>query len=248
MAPTIRLHAGALDLTAVEAERALVAADDGIYQFGTMLVRPASAEIITAGGDRVQGVRLIQIKPGYLRERLTFAARFVRFDARAKGWVPCNCPPEVAQAILEHGTWTLPVLTGFTSCPVLRPDWTILLKPGYHSATGLLYVPSDGAAAFPAISESPDRAEALAALGELKALIATMDYLGDVDRSVALSAILSVVARRASPASYPCTRSPRQGPGQGKSMHADIVARLRRAGALRPFRPARRRTSWRSSS
>jgi len=235
-APTIRLHTGALDLIAAAAERALVAADDGIYQFGSMLVRPASADIIAADGGKARGTRLIQVKPTFLRERLTFAVRFERFDARAKGWLPANCPPEVAQAILEHGTWSFPVLTGITNCPVLRPDGTILAMPGYDTATGLLFMPADGAAAFPAIGNAPDRAEALEALGEMKTLVATMPYLSGIDRSVALSAILSAIARRAVPLT-PMHCFTATGPGQGKSMHSDIVAEIaegRRAAAIPP--------------
>ena len=54
-------------------------------------------------------------------EALTCAARFLKWDARAKAYVPIDGPDEVAEALLSRGgNWKLPILSGVTKTPFLR--------------------------------------------------------------------------------------------------------------------------------
>jgi hypothetical protein len=137
--PVIECIGGELDQIIVKAERELVAAKDGIYVYGNMLVRPAIREIEASDGRKTMAIRLVPLDEAYLRERLTAVVRFQKYDNRTKSLVVINCPYEVARAILSHGNWDLPEVTGFTDVPILRPDGTLLKERGYDAANSQLY-------------------------------------------------------------------------------------------------------------
>ena len=88
----------------------------------------------------------------------------------------------------------LPSLTGVIEAPTVRPDGSLLTTPGYDPATGLLFDPGD--TRFPAIPEKPSRADAEAALEMLKRPFVAFPFLGEADRSVALSSVLTVLVCR----------------------------------------------------
>ena len=103
-------------------------------------------------------------------EALTCAARFLKWDARAKAYVPIDAPDDVADALLSRGgNWKLPILSGITKTPFLRRDGSICETPGYDAASGLLYKP--GNQDFPAIPQQPSKDDALAALAFLDHLL-----------------------------------------------------------------------------
>ena len=78
--------------------------------------------------------------------------------------------------------------------PTLRHDGTILSQPGYDPATGLLLVCKP---VLPPMPEQPTRDDAVAALDLLLGLLDEYPFVSDVDRSVALSALITPVVRGA---------------------------------------------------
>lgn len=136
--------------------------------------------------------------------------------------MPIDCTLRIAETYLARdGLWRLPVLTGLINGPTLRADGSILDQPGYDPATGLLFDPQGRA--FPRLTPHPDREEALLALSYLRELIATFPFVGEADRAVALSAILTAVIR---PALATAPLHAFNGPtaGSGKSMLVDIAS------------------------
>jgi len=220
--PTIRHVGGELDQVVAKAEATLVAAEDGIYCYGTSLSRPKVIDIKASDGRETKGVRVISLDDAYLRERLTAAVRFKKYDARSKSYEDINCPVEIAQTILSHREWKFPELTGFTNVPMLRPDGTVLDKPGFDAATGMLFDP--GSAVY-TISDNPSRADALKAVETLAEPLSGMPYVDDVDRSVAITAILSGFSRR-SVTLLPLFAFSAKAAGSGKSLHADIISEM----------------------
>src|SRR5262249_32006656 len=106
--------------------------------------------------------------------------------------------------------------------PTLRPDGSILSEPGYDPATGLILVDPP---TLPAMVDQPSRADALAALETLDALLDEFAFVDPASRSVALSAMLTAVARGAYPvAPMHVARAPT--PGSGKSYLFDIVSAI----------------------
>ena len=150
--------------------------------------------------------------------------RFLKWDARAKAYVPIDAPDEVAEALLSRGgNWKLPILSGITKTPFLRRDGSICETPGYDTASGLLYKP--GNENFPPIPQQPSKDDALAALALLDHLLDDFPFVGPADRSVALSALLTILDRRSmSAAPLHAFSSPTA--GTGKSLLVDVAAML----------------------
>jgi putative DNA primase/helicase len=92
------------------------------------------------------------------------------------------------------GDWPFPPLRGVIATQTMRYDGTLLTKPGYDPATGLvLFNPPP----MPPISDQPTKAEALDALALLKDLLAEVDFAEDdnVSLSGAVSMMLTPVLR-----------------------------------------------------
>jgi putative DNA primase/helicase len=231
--PIIRIVGGELPSIVTAAEEALISGEMGIFQRGSLIVRPAHSRVDIADGNTTSAIRLAPIRAHLLVELMTLAAQWERFDMKACDWVPIDCPQRVAETYLARdGAWNVAVLAGIVTCPVLRPDGSILETPGYDAATGLLYDPQG--MKFSPVPEKPDREDALRALAVLKDLLSTFPFVTDADRSVALSGILTAVHRRSLPtAPAHCFTAPVA--GSGKSMAVDICSEIadgRRAAVM----------------
>jgi putative DNA primase/helicase len=207
-----------------QSEAALVASDPDIYRYGGQLVRPVLEEVPAADMTRTQVHRLLPVTRSYLVDILTAAARWQRFDRRVGDWVDVDCPDRIAEVYLaREGRWKLPPLVGIINAPMLRADGTVLEKPGYDDRTGLLL--RDDGVNFGRIPARPTKADAERALCRLTDLISTFPFVGDGDRSVALSAILSVLDRRAMEAA-PMHAFSAPVAGSGKTMLVDVCSMI----------------------
>jgi putative DNA primase/helicase len=224
--PTIRIVAGELPRIVNEAEAALLAAGDlNLYQRGGLIVRPALSKLKASNNRETFAWRLIQVRQPYMIETMMRAAEFERWDARAKGFVPKDCPAQIADTYLaREGHWRLPTLLGIVNAPFLRIDGTICDQPGYDTASELLFEP-DGQS-FPPIAPNPTKDDAAAALTYLDdTLLRAFPFVEPVNRSVALSAILTAFDRRAM-ATAPLHAFTAPVAGTGKSLLVDIPSLL----------------------
>jgi putative DNA primase/helicase len=118
-----------------------------------------------------------------------------------------------------YGEWRLPRCAGILTTPTLRPDGTILAKPGYDEKTQL-FLADPPAVEIP---EAPAKEDAIAALRFLSALLFEFPYADKYSRAVHLSAILSAVGRGGfMSAPMHVTRSHES--GSGKSYFNDILS------------------------
>jgi hypothetical protein len=223
--PTIRIVGGNLPQIVDEAEVALIAAAPDFYRYGGQLVRPVLEEVPAADMTRTKIHRLVPINRPHLVDVLTAAARWEKFDKRSETWVRVNCSDQIAETYLaREGRWQLPPLVGIVNAPMLRADGSMLDRPGYDARTALLYR-CDGAT-FGAVPDRPTRQDADRALRRLEDLVSTFQFASGADgpdRSVAMSAILSALDRRAVPT------TPLHGffapvAGSGKSMLVDLAS------------------------
>lgn len=222
--PTIRVVPGDLPRVVDQGEAALIAADLGFYQRGSLIVRPAMTPVNNSDGRWSVAQRLVHVRAHHLAEAMTYAARWERYDSRLDDWVAMDCSLRVAETFLARdGRWRLPVLTGLINCPTLRADGSILDQPGYDAATGLLFDPQGES--FPRLSVAPGKDEAAAALRYLRNLVATFPFVGEADRTVALSAIFTAVVRRSLPTA-PLHGFTAPTAGSGKSMLVDIASMI----------------------
>ncbi|MGH7749929.1 MAG: hypothetical protein ACREQ5_34945, partial [Candidatus Dormibacteria bacterium] len=98
-------------------------------------------------------------------------------------------PMDVVCDLAALGEWgdAVPPLKAITEVPVLRPDGSILVTPGYDSATRLMYVP-DPALRIPAVPLAPTRGDVVRARSLLlDELLVDFPFAGDADRANALA-------------------------------------------------------------
>jgi len=192
---TISVVPGELPRIVDEAEAALLKADCGIYQRGTMLVRPAWVKLKAADNRETSALSLFPIDGKYLAEALTKLITFKKWNESKERYASIDCPDRVVLTYLARvGDWKLPVIAGVINAPCLRYDGSILDKPGYDAVSGLLFDPNG--VEFPPIPESPTKDDAQAALKVIKNLLKEFPFVGEVDRSAALSQIFTALDRK----------------------------------------------------
>jgi hypothetical protein len=220
--PVIRLDAE-LTSAAEAAERAIIGAGLPLFRRDTTLVHPLHLEARGADDKPVQTVGLAPVTVVQMRSYMEQAARFERYDARTKAWSRTKPPTDVAELILGRaGHWPFPAVRGVLGAPSLRPDGSILDKPGYDTATGMYLI---GALALPDMPQHPTHADAETALTLLEKLLAEFPLDDDDAKAVALSALLSPVVRAALP-TVPLHAISAPEKGSGKSYLCDLAAAI----------------------
>ncbi len=218
----IQVRPDALHIIATDAERALIAADAPLFVRGG-IVKPVLDEMPAAHGRKTKVARLCEVEADCLIDHLSRAASWMKYNARNKDWVPTDPPKNVALTILSRdGEWQFKRLAGVITTPTLRPDGTILSKPGYDEATQLLLLEPPR---LPPIADKPTRDDALAALETLNMLLAEFPFANDASHSAALSVLLTTVARGALGA-VPMHVTTAPVAGSGKSYIFDVASGL----------------------
>jgi hypothetical protein len=230
--PIIQLIEGELPRVIDEAEAALLAdiARQQLYQRGELVVRPVRLKLRAAdmrGSKReTTGWQLLQVTKPYMIETLTRVAHFERWNERAKDWTAKNCPGWVAETYLARaGRWKIPVLLRIVNSPFLRGDGSLCERPGYDRDSALLYILGRGQS-FPSVPAVPTLQQAREALTYLDdTLFEEFPFVEKIDRSVALSLVLTALDRHAmTTAPLHAFTSPVA--GTGKSLLIDIASLL----------------------
>jgi hypothetical protein len=235
--PLIRVIPGELPRVVNEAENALLQLGREIYQRGGLLVRPV-LNVIKASGDReIEGWQLIELTRPWLVNQLCCAAQFQRFDKRAENFVPIDAPDKVADCYLNHrGNWKVPQIAGIANAPFLHADGTIHDWEGYDPVSGLL-CKWDGQI-FPSIPRAPNKADASAALAELKKPLAEFPFVTNGDKAAALSAMLTCLDRRGMNF-VPLHAFTAPTPGTGKGLLINVIAVTATGRNAAPFDQSR---------
>jgi len=223
--PAILVQAGRVDLIASQAEAALIDAGVEVYQRGRELVLPVTQEVPASKGRMTVSAGMTKVTHAGMIDLLSRAADWKNYDARRKKEVFSDPPGIVADVILSRaGQWKLPSVAGVITTPTVRPDGTILHRLGYDPITRLYQVVDPGL--IPAyIPDQPTGEDAQAALETLSSLLDEVPFVSEVDRSVALSALLTPIVRGAvSVAPLHVIRASTA--GTGKSYLADIASAI----------------------
>lgn len=223
--PLITVEAGELHTMATAAENAILAAGVAIYQRGNNLVRPVTREAAASHGRTTLAAGLSEVTIPVLVDVLSAVADWERYDARAEAMVRTNPPRQVAEILLSRaGFWRMPVVVGVVTTPTMRPDGSILSKPGYDPVTRLYHAADPSLKLHPAV-QNPSRADAEKALELLSGLLTGFPLVDEVSRAVALSGLITPTVRGAIPvAPMHLFRAPTA--GSGKSYLADVVSVL----------------------
>jgi putative DNA primase/helicase len=219
--PIIQL--GNISDAATKGEQVLLDAGVEIYQYAGTLVRPIVETVTAANGHKTKIARLKPVEFTYLRDLLSRQALWQAFNIREKKWVERDPPKEIAQTILARsGEWKFPVIVGVITTPTMRPDGSLLTEAGFDPATQLLLV---GPPTMPQIPDEPTMEDARLALSTLEDLLREFPFADEVSKAVALSAIITPIARGAYSVApmHVCT-APNS--GSGKSYLWDVVASI----------------------
>ena len=231
--PVIAIRPGELPRMVTETEKAIIKAGLGIYQRAGSLVTTGFVPVVTSEQHEIEAQQIVPLGDHALLEAASVAAAFEKFDGRAGEMVPAHPPMTRIKTLAPRpGRVKCPVLTGIVSAPSMRADGSIVTAPGWDRRTGLLL--DFAGVEFPSIPDQPSRAMAEVALGTLSDLIAGFPFVGDADRAVALSAILTACVRR-SLRTAPLHGFTAPAPGTGKSKIVDlssVISTGREAGVV----------------
>ena len=204
---------------------ALAAREAHLFTRGGALVEVIAArEPGPIGLDRAPDPPVVRpIRQARLRE---LVARHCVFETATLGSGPKTVRPPrwVVRALLDRGAWPeLPALAGVVECPVLRPDGSVLQRPGHDAESGLFYAPSGD---FRPVPEAPGQDEAHASLAQLREAVSDFPFGADADFAAWLCALLTPLARAAVTGPVPLFLIDGNLRGCGKSLLADVCAVL----------------------
>lgn len=193
--PVIEVQGGELHSLASAGELALIEGRAPFYARSGSMVRPIVDELHASHGRRTKVARLAPVTADTVVDYLSRCTNWVKFDGRRKKLAPIDPPRAIAQTILSRdGEWNFPRLAGVITTPTLRPDGSILSKPGYDPETQLLLLDPPK---LPPMPKQPTRNDARGALSLLEGLLSEFPFVDEASRSVALSALITPVVRGA---------------------------------------------------
>jgi hypothetical protein len=189
MKPVIRQQAGRLHAMVDRAEQML--ADSGHYYQSAGLVVSVQTDPAT------NETAITPVSQNSLLRALSRVSDWHRFDGRSEDWVTADPPARVVAVLFDETRYPhLPVLRGISRQPHLREDGTLVCAAGYDPSSGRYGV--FDARQFP-IPASCSRADAEAALAILCEVVDEVAFASEVDRSAALSAMLTAASRPSLP-------------------------------------------------
>jgi putative DNA primase/helicase len=205
----------------------IFASHPAVYARGGQLVRVVRADKLGQHDRLRTDAERLLIAPCLAEWIATELARrvvFRKWDRRARKSIACDPPSWLAPAMLADGEFEgVRHLQGITSAPVLRPDGSVHSTPGYDAMTGMLLAAKG---TLPMIPHAPPKDVAAAALARLRVLLGGYVWGDDFSEAVALSLLLTKVARHLMPtAPLHLFTSPTAGSGKTQiSEAASIIA------------------------
>ena len=221
--PAITVYNGLRHKAADEGIAALVAAGTPFYQRDRNLVRAALIKAKAADGRIVEVPGILPVTNALLARALGSAAEWQR-PKKDGDLIRIDPPGEVVEQIgAMVGDWPFPPLAGVIATPTLRPDGSLLITEGYDDATGLVLL---GPPKMPPLLETPRWADAQRSMDLIIGLLEEFPFSDEASKSVALSMILTVVARGALLPAVPLHVVTAPQAGTGKSYLLDTAAAI----------------------
>ena len=227
--PEIQVKAAEVLRMADEAIASL-ARDDGVFERGGRLVHVVriAEPPKYKRGERVKRaigsplIRTLQFPS--LFERLSSSAKWLKYNATTKTCNPCAPHEKACRAVFERGEWGgIRSLVGVTSSPTFRADGTILQRPGFDEATGLLYWPN---CSYHPVPESPSLDDARDAYRFLCETVRAFPFAEPHHRAAWVCSVLSILARPAIDGAVPLFIMDANTRGVGKTKLVDAAFRI----------------------
>lgn len=242
--PPITLNTGTpLDKLVREVLKALAKANDPAQGEPRVYVRGGKLAQVSYDENDRPTVTLLR-RAGLAVE----IARVVQFEKTLKSGVSRVYPQDaVVGAVLEAEEFPLmPPLAGITEVPVVRPDGSILDKPGYDVATRLLYVWPDGdAVRWMPVPESPTDEQLRDAWKKLHYVYADFPFQSPADRANLMGLLVTLVLRPAIAGHIPLAAVDAPTGGTGKGLLVGVTAKIGTGGAAEMLPEGENEAEWR---
>jgi len=135
-----------------------------------------------------------------------------------------NPPREVVRYVLSSDSLPFPKLVGITESPLLRPDGTILQKPGYDPETGYLYKPSEGFE-MPEVPLTPTKEQLADAVDLVREVFCDFPFVDEASRTNTIALMLTPLLKTIIP-KIPLAMIDATKWGTGKSLLAEACATI----------------------
>jgi hypothetical protein len=180
-----------------------------------------------------------------LRGYMTRVAEFV--TTTKTGYSHKDPPVELSRVLVAAGSWPgLPPLVGIVEAPTLRPDGTLLDRPGYDLSTGLIYAPAPGLV-VPEIPTAPTAADVADSVRVIeRELLHDFPFCAPADKAHAWAVLLTPIVRAAIAGCVPLLLLDAPKAGTGKTLLAGVsavIATGRKAEVMTA--PAHDEAEWR---
>jgi putative DNA primase/helicase len=200
--PVITLRDGESVKIVGEIESALHKAGVPVFERGGALVH-THRETFEAGidfhtGEPRKSAALKQYTPEALALDAGRSATFIKWKKEKGALVPfeVDAPGNHVRLMMHNSRhWSVRPIVGVATTPIMRADGSIIggNRPLYDARSRLYYVPG---VHVRDIDENPSKDDAAKALAWLRdQLLGEFPFAGDVDRSVALSALMTPLVR-----------------------------------------------------
>jgi hypothetical protein len=222
--PTIIVGAGDHHLAADAGLAAMHRGGVQFYRRDKQIVRVLRISQKLSDGTEVSVPAVVPVGPPQLNRALGQTAKWRKHNHKHE-LVGIEPPATIANQVLGMvDEWPFPVLRGVIATQTMRHNGTLLTKPGYDAATGLLLFEPPPMLPIP---DQPSRGDALDALALLDGLLSEFVFADDhdVSRSAAASMMMTAVLRGAMDVA-PMHVITKPEPGTGGSYLQDLVAAI----------------------
>lgn len=166
------------------------------------------------------GPQIAPVSAATLREHISSRVNFVVVKKTEE--TPVRPPDWCVKAVHDRQVWPgIRYLETVVDYPVLRPDGTLLIEPGYDAKTGIYYAPMGEP---PQIPDVIDADAAQRACQELQEVVTDFPFHKPVHIACWLAGLLTPLARFAFRGPVPLFLIDGNAPGAGKGLIADTVA------------------------
>ena len=197
--PVVQLRVG-VDRVVDAAEAAIESSAVDVYQRGGALVRPYAIEMDTFNDQKTLAPGFDVLSAHSAIDILARTIDWVKWHAREKQLMPADPPEQIAHIWLSRrGFWRARRIKGILTAPTIRPDGSLIVRPGYDPASRL-YMIRDPLLRMPDNGWDGDRlvkADAEQAMQLLESLLAEFPFVSEMDKSVARSGLMMPVVKGA---------------------------------------------------
>lgn len=158
-----------------------------------------------------------------VRGELDRAASWVRL--LKDGEMPLHPPIDVVRDLVRLPSIDLPPLRGIVEVPTMRPDGSVLDRPGYDPATGLYYAPAPGLE-IPRVPDEPQPRQVAAARELLLEVVQDFPFVDGASRANTIACLVTTVIRSMIRAPVPMALFDKPAAGTGASLIAEVVAEV----------------------